>query len=345
MTEKRENEIDTLKGIGILFVVASHCDANLRMFFSYPFSFTMPLFFWVAGYFLTNGDAFPMFVWKKFKRLMCSYWLWCTLSADIFLVMTRLRNPLAFFPFSADAARPFLEPGTFLWLPPFLNPPLWFLPALFAVLLMLYPCVRLSGKALCGFVLSMCAATPFWQSVFAKECLFACGSFPPALFFGVLGILAARNKAFLKSVLSVPMTLILLMAGFGLSVGHWADVFSASSPLFFMAAVASILGWYGAAMRLDCRFLRFVGRNSMILFGLHLPVLLVVKEIVFGHSDKNADNSTLPDNALEFVCVSIVVLTAAAGYSVLSRKAPKAKYAVVFAAFALFGYYWYKSPY
>lgn len=67
MVEKRENEIDTLKGIGILFVIASHCDANLRLFFSYPFSFTIPLFFWVAGYFLTNRTSFPVFVGKKIQ--------------------------------------------------------------------------------------------------------------------------------------------------------------------------------------------------------------------------------------------------------------------------------------
>lgn len=108
MVEKRENEIDTLKGIGILFVIASHCDANLRLFFSYPFSFTMPLFFWVAGYFLTNRTSFPVFVGKKFNRLILSYWLWCVLSADVFFIQTRLHNPLAYFPIPAELWRMFL---------------------------------------------------------------------------------------------------------------------------------------------------------------------------------------------------------------------------------------------
>lgn len=169
MVEKRENEIDTLKGIGILFVIASHCDANLRLFFSYPFSFTMPLFFWVAGYFLTNRTSFPVFVGKKFNRLMLSYWLWCVLSADVFFIQTRLHNPLAYFPIPAELWRMFLLSSSLLWMPPVLNLPLWFFPALFAVLLLLYPCVGWSGKKLGRTMAALFVLTPVWQSFISRE--------------------------------------------------------------------------------------------------------------------------------------------------------------------------------
>ena len=341
MVEKRENEIDTLKGIGILFVVASHCDANLRLFFSYPFSFTMPLFFWVAGYFLTNREAFFVFAGRKFKRLMLSYWLWCVIGADIFLIRMRLHNPLSYFPVPEEAFRAFYLPSTFLWVPPLLNPPLWFLPALFAVVLMLYPCVGRSDRKLGWAMAVMVALTPVWQSVVPKESLFACRVFPPALFFGLAGICAARHKAFLKNVLSVPMTLVLLAAGFGLAFGRWAEIFDAS-PWFFMAASVSVLGWYGAAMRLDCRFLRFAGRHSLIILGCHLPVLQIVKVLLFGYSDKNSDTSVLTDNIAEFTCLSVTALAVAAGYEALTRKVPRAKYGIAAVAVAVFCYYAYK---
>lgn len=193
MVEKRENEIDTLKGIGILFVIASHCDANLRLFFSYPFSFTMPLFFWVAGYFLTNRTSFPVFVGKKFNRLMLPYWLWCVLSADVFFI----HNPFAYFPIPAELWRMFLLSSSLLWMPPVLNIPLWFFPALFAVLLLLYPCVGWSGKKLGWSMAALFVLTPVWQSFISREWIFSCRIFPPALFFGLGGIYAARNKTFL----------------------------------------------------------------------------------------------------------------------------------------------------
>ena len=342
MVEKRENEIDTLKGIGILFVIASHCDADRRLFFSYPFSFTMPLFFWVAGYFLTNRADFFAFAGQKFKRLMLSYWLWCVLSADIFLVQMRLHNPLSYFPVPDQAFRAFFLPSTFLWVPPLLNLPLWFLPALFAVLLMLYPCAGWSVKKLGWAMAAMVALTPVWQSYVPKESLFASRVFPPALFFGMMGICAARYQAFLKNALSVPVTLVLLAAGFGLTFGRWAEIFDAS-PWFFMAGAASVLGWYGAALRLDCRFLRFAGRHSLILLGCHLPVLQAVKVLLFGYSDKNSDTSDLTDNIAEFACVSVAALAVAAVYDVLTRKMPRAKYGIAAVAVALFGYYAYKS--
>lgn len=344
MVEKRENEIDTLKGIGILFVIASHCDANLRLFFSYPFSFTIPLFFWVAGYFLTNRTSFPVFVGKKFNRLMLSYWLWCVLSADVFFIQTRLHNPLAYFPIPAELWRMFLLSSSLLWMPPILNVPLWFFPALFAVLLLLYPCVGWSGKKLGWSMAALFVLTPVWQSFISREWIFSCRVFPPALFFGLGGIYAARNKTFLKNVLSVPMTLILLASGFGLAFGHWADIFDASSPLFFMAAVSSILGWYGAAMRLDCRLLQFAGRHSLILLGCHVPVLQVVKVLLFGYTNKGADTSDLTDNIAEFICVSVIAFAIAGGYAAITRKLPRAKYGIAAVAVAVFGYYVYKSP-
>lgn len=131
---------------------------------------------------------------------------------------------------------------------------------------------RMVRKKLGWSMAALFVLTPVWQSFISREWIFSCRIFPPALFFGLGGIYAARNKTFLKNVLSVPMTLILLASGFGLAFGHWADIFDASSPLFFMAAVSSILGWYGAAMRLDCRLLQFAGRHSLILLGCHVPV-------------------------------------------------------------------------
>lgn len=39
----------------------------------------------ISGYLMSNRDAFFPFVWKKFRRLIISYWIWIILSCDIFL--------------------------------------------------------------------------------------------------------------------------------------------------------------------------------------------------------------------------------------------------------------------
>lgn len=72
---KRIEYIDIAKGIGILLVVLGHNDFGYVSPFGYKFiySFHMPLFFFLSGYFLNTSIPFVTFLKKRFNSLLKPY--------------------------------------------------------------------------------------------------------------------------------------------------------------------------------------------------------------------------------------------------------------------------------
>lgn len=82
MNKIRFEWVDALKFLGIFAIYIGHLgDAAGRI---YPFVFTyhVPLFFFVAGFFSKNSKSthFPMFVLEKAKRLLLPYFTFALLS-------------------------------------------------------------------------------------------------------------------------------------------------------------------------------------------------------------------------------------------------------------------------
>lgn len=73
--KKRIEYIDIAKGIGILLVVMGHNDFAVVSPFMYKviYSFHMPLFFFLSGYFLNTAAGFWNFLRKRFNSLMKPY--------------------------------------------------------------------------------------------------------------------------------------------------------------------------------------------------------------------------------------------------------------------------------
>jgi len=72
---KRIEYIDIARGIGILLVVMGHNDFSLVSPFAYKwiYSFHMPLFFFLSGYFLNTSIGFWDFFKKRFNSLIKPY--------------------------------------------------------------------------------------------------------------------------------------------------------------------------------------------------------------------------------------------------------------------------------
>ena len=72
---KRIEYIDVARGIGILLVVLAHNDFGYVSAFAYKviYSFHMPLFFFLSGYFLNVSMPFVDFVKKRFTSLLKPY--------------------------------------------------------------------------------------------------------------------------------------------------------------------------------------------------------------------------------------------------------------------------------
>ena len=69
---------DIMKGFGILLVIAGHLGGINKYLHSFIFSFHMPLFFILAGYFFKPKD-FSTSLSKDFKRLIYPYLFTCSL--------------------------------------------------------------------------------------------------------------------------------------------------------------------------------------------------------------------------------------------------------------------------
>jgi fucose 4-O-acetylase-like acetyltransferase len=122
---KRIEYIDIARGIGILLVVLGHNDFALVSAFAHKviYSFHMPLFFFLSGYFLDPSAPFVVFLKKRFNSLLKPY---------LFTIFTIYFLSVSFGEMSFDIAlrriaKSLYATGYYIdWVQ------LWFLPNLFA---------------------------------------------------------------------------------------------------------------------------------------------------------------------------------------------------------------------
>lgn len=126
------SSVSAMKGLGIILVVLGHINSPLG---GLIFSFHMPLFYFLAGFFVRPNQMFYDFLKKNIVRLMVPYFIFCSLG----LLITILKNVIFHRP--QESMANYLE-GFLFWMDfSHLNHygfVLWFLPALFWAKLMVY---------------------------------------------------------------------------------------------------------------------------------------------------------------------------------------------------------------
>jgi polysaccharide biosynthesis protein PslL len=123
---KRIEYIDIARGIGILLVVMGHNDFALVSPFAYKliYSFHMPLFFFLSGYFINTTIGFWSFFKKRFNSLIKPYLFTLFLIYFISLSFGKLGFQTAIF----RTVKSLYGTGRYIdWVQ------LWFLPHLFVV--------------------------------------------------------------------------------------------------------------------------------------------------------------------------------------------------------------------
>ena len=92
----RLNYVDVAKGISMICIIIGHlsCDTINRV----VFTFHVPIFFLITGYFINNRDTIISFIKKKIRTLIVPYYVTCfviiVLAAVIELVKTQDTNAL-----------------------------------------------------------------------------------------------------------------------------------------------------------------------------------------------------------------------------------------------------------
>lgn len=300
---ERDQSIDVLRGIGIIFVVAGHAGSGTGLAAFSPYSFHMPLFFFLSGLFFSEGapERFGASVFKGVRSLLLPTTLCFIGYALISQVLgafgfTGLSRPLSLRDIFFDQ---FFGSGAYRFTSPY-----WFIPVLFFA--RLYFCVvhaqlaifaqRVLGcreKALhalfgLGYLLAALAAVHAcrrmyqfgdiqWSIIIPLRIVFGA-------FFYYLGYLCATYRVN-RALTSIIMLAVIYVAGQQLTttgkvLDFWMQIMKFETTI--LPIVTSILGigfFYGAAILVSgnraARVVAFVGKNGMPivlhqLFGFFL---------------------------------------------------------------------------
>jgi fucose 4-O-acetylase-like acetyltransferase len=128
---KRIEYIDIARGIGILLVVLGHNDFALVSPFAYKviYSFHMPLFFFLSGYFINPSVGFWEFIKKRFNSLLKPYLFTIFMIYFVSVSFEKMGFQTAIF----RITKSLYGSGYYIdWVQ------LWFLPHLFVVSLYAY---------------------------------------------------------------------------------------------------------------------------------------------------------------------------------------------------------------
>ncbi len=130
---ERNDTIDMMKGIGIISVVLGHCWLLPSTIIHFIYSFHMPLFFIVAGYFYKEREVYAS-LQKDARRLLFPYIVFATIFVLKFTISSIIKygDFLAFFKYSFIAfyASAGNHTSYYLsWVPDI--GVIWFLPAMF----------------------------------------------------------------------------------------------------------------------------------------------------------------------------------------------------------------------
>jgi len=283
--DKRINWIDTLKGIGIIFVVLGHAPISGK-FCNYIFTFHMPLFFFISGYLfsMTRYPKILNFIKSRIKSLLVPY---CCFSALAILILI-YRSHFEINNVSVDFLLVFksflLAKRNFI----FYNNPLWFLPSLFVVEISYY----LIKKYVKSNVLIMLLLFVFgYIGVIKLQTLNSVNPLPWGfdngmfyiLFYGLANILREikdkiKYKNIFKFVLflySISSTLL-----FYFKQNLYGKIFNAQllnvsgyfAYLYFLHLALIGIFTYLAISKLlfKSKILNYIGNNTLTYFALHI---------------------------------------------------------------------------
>lgn len=291
---KRIAYLDIAKGIGILLVVLAHSDLALISPYLHRFiySFHVPLFFFLSGYFFNAQIPFGTFVRKRFNAVLKPYLFTIFL---IYLVTISFTN-MSFGTMLGRFAKSMYATGEYIeWIP------LWFLPSLFLTSLFSYFFYRLvlfhiSNRNIRWLILLGLQAVgvifvdafyPFTIAFLGKE--YELYGLPYSLdlvllsgFFYMLGSEIRQislDNALSKKwfLLLTGAGLILLNAAFSQRVDISARVFE-SFPINTAEAILGILFTLALSKQIELTATRlastlgYIGKTSLFILIFHAPI-------------------------------------------------------------------------
>lgn len=316
MSKTRIDYLDAAKGIGIILVVLGHLVCYNSKLSCIIFSFHMPLFFFISGvlYKDKNNRLFD-FVKHKFKTLLVPYLCFWFIALLFFIVKGIIKefNVKEFLYDIYTGAPNQYYMGS-----------IWFILCLFFVELLFYICYK---KLKCNnqviiilslFILAYIGANIYKLSDFCKGGVLPLQlhSVPMGLFFYSLGFLLKnefQTEIFKRQKFKIFMVVSVITLGISWTNG-WVNIGVPQYNNFFYYIFFSLSGViFVLILSLwvkNSKILKFIGRNSMIIFSLHGVFIkiyeLILKKIV-GYPVVGGNNMNLIQSIIGTLFVLLVL--------------------------------------
>jgi acyltransferase len=287
---ERINWIDQVKGFTIFLVVYGH---NFPCIEKYIYSFHMPLFIMIAGYFHPKTSSIEN-IKKRFIALILPYFLWSTLLFLFWFVLGRhygdsvqfnlspVKNFLGIF--YAQGDRQYMDWGI----------PLWFLPALFLMYLLVV--LQNKIKPNIGYF-GLLFIFPILGLFYAK---FDFTNLPWSFNIALVGTLFYNfGYIFLKKIKALNQTnsiiliIILFIINFlcynqntkidmyrGIYGNEFYFVLNGISGSLFIILFFKVFPFF--------TFLEFIGKFSLTILALQLLALTFIKFILLKTTEQNS---------------------------------------------------------
>lgn len=294
MSNERVGYIDIAKGIGILLVALAHADVSLfsPYLHRWIYSFHMPLFFFLSGFFFNPYTSFSTTLKKRFNAILKPYLVTILLIYIVSLSFTTMRFGTVF----ARIVKSLYGTGYYIdWVQ------LWFLPSLFVTSLFAYlfyhaVFIHIKNRAIRWLILLGVLAVaiyfldtfyPFSISLLGKQ--YELYGLPFSLdlvllsgFFYILGNETRQvtpEKAFENPWVLVGTggLLILLTLLFDYRVDFNTRLYE-SFPINTMEAILGILFTLSVSKQIDLRttrlasVLNYIGQASLFILIFHVPI-------------------------------------------------------------------------
>jgi acyltransferase len=284
----RDARIDAAKAVAIVLVVLGHAKGIPAWFATAVYSFHVPAFFVLSGWFAARraGDD-PRALFVKLTRTFLVPYAVFFFAAYAYWLLTRGIGEKA----QRWGDVPWWDPltGFVSGIGPqlYVNPALWFLPAMFVTVLA-YALLRrmLSPRTLALVSLAFALA---WIALFPQAGIrlpFALDVLPVALAFYAIGAAVSGMQSPWRTPHAVGIAIAVLLLSWAALA--WAngrvDVvqlrFGASGLMFFAAALlgTALLLCVSASLT-QARALQWIGRNTLLILCTHMPVFFVLSGV------------------------------------------------------------------
>lgn len=280
--KKRDSWIDQARGLAMFLVVYGHNFPNME---KYIYSFHMPLFLCISGFFLTSFIDFSD-IKERFVKIMIPYFIWSLVLFTFWIFLGKnfgessklnlsvLKNFEGIF--YAQGGQRYMDWGI----------PMWFLPNIFMAYIFYYLSIRISSKysvfmilifSMIGFLYSKIIHIPLpWSiNVASISALF--------LLIGnrIYPILKSINKKYALIIMFITFCINYLFFDLNIKIDMYRSIFGTEFLFLLNGISGSIFILCFFKVFPHFKFLEILGKFTIVLLALQLLAMTIIKGFLY----------------------------------------------------------------